>query len=150
MADLDLSFLPLVNACLNATATVLLVVGLILIKRKQRTAHQRVMISAFGVSCIFLVFYLLHYAWRASVKGGVHTKFNGEGFWLIFYYLMLISHILLAMAVPFFAIALLYLGFKKRFETHRRLARIGWPIWMYVSVTGVMIYLFLYPFNPPA
>lgn len=146
----DLSFLPFVNACLNGLATVLLVVGLILILKKNIVAHRRVMVSAFTVSCIFLVTYVTHYIWRAAVKGGVHTRYNGEGFDLYLYYGMLISHILLAMLVPFLAIALLWLGFTKRYQTHKRIARFAWPIWMYVSITGVLIYVMLYPLNPAA
>lgn len=146
----DLSFLPFVNACLNGLATVLLTVGLVLILKKNIVAHRRVMVSAFAVSCIFLVTYVTHYIWRASVKGGVHTKYNGEGLDLYFYYGMLISHILLAMLVPFLAVALLWLGFTERYKLHKRIARVAWPIWMYVSITGVLIYLMLYPLNPAA
>lgn len=145
----DLSFLPLVNACLNGLATVLLIVGLVLILKKNIVAHRRVMVSAFVVSCVFLVTYVTHYIWRASVIGGTHTRYNGVGLDWYFYVGMLISHILLAMLVPFLAVALLWLGFTQRYQTHKRIARFAWPIWMYVSITGVLIYLMLYPLNPP-
>lgn len=143
---MDLSFLPTVNASLNLLATVLLAAGYVLIRRKKIDAHRRVMMSAFAASCLFLVFYVAHYVWRANVVGGSHTRYAGPLPWL--YYGMLLSHILLAMLVPIFAVALIRLGWKKRYDAHRRLARWAWPIWMYVSVTGVLIYVFLYHLNP--
>lgn len=147
---LDLSFLPLVNACLNGLATLLLITGFVLVKRRRLIAHRRVMLSAFATSAVFLVTYVTHYVWRAQVQGGVHTKYHGEGWLQPFYYSMLISHILLAIAVPVLAIMLIRLGLLKRFDEHRRIARFALPIWLYVSITGVLIYLMLYPFNPPA
>lgn len=144
----DLSFLPLVNASLNGVATVLLVAGFVLIRQKRITAHRNVMISAFGVSVVFLITYVTHYIWRATVVGGTHTAYGGEGLLKVLYYVMLLSHILLAMVVPVAAIALIWLGLSKRYAAHRRVARFGWPIWLYVSVTGVLIYLMLYPLNP--
>jgi len=142
MDQLDLSFLPAVNATLNGLAAVLLTVGLVLIKRGRREAHKRAMLGAFSLSALFLVSYVVHYVWRAAVKGGAHTRYEGPASTL--YYLILISHIILAITAPFFAIALIRLGLTGRFEKHKRLARVGWPVWMYVSVTGVVIYLMLY------
>ncbi len=144
---MNLSFLPAVNAGLNGLAAVLLVVGLILIKQKRIDAHRNCMIAAFTTSCVFLVSYVTHYVWRYIEHGGAHTKFEGAALVKLFYYLMLFSHILLAMAVPVLAVALLYLGFKRKDQLHRRLARYAWPIWMYVSVTGVLIYVMLYHLN---
>jgi len=146
-AELDLSFLPAVNATLNGLASVLLVVGLVLIKRQRRVAHRNVMISAFVLSGLFLVTYLVHYAWRAMQEGEIHTKFVADQPWQGLYYVMLISHIILAITVPVFAIALIYLGLKGKYTTHKKVARWGWPIWMYVSVTGVLIYFALYHWN---
>lgn len=148
MQDLDLSFLPKVNASLNAMAVVLILVGVGFIKRKNIAAHRATMLTAFATSGLFLVFYITHYIWRAQVKGGVHTKYNGP--MPILYYLMLVSHILLAMAVPVLAIWLIVLGFKRRDALHRRIAKIAVPVWLYVSVTGVLIYFILYHLNPPA
>jgi uncharacterized membrane protein YozB (DUF420 family) len=146
LATLDfIGSFPAVNASLNALATVLLVIGFVLIHRRHIVAHRRVMMSAFAVSCLFLVFYVTHYVWRAQVSGGVHTKYHGPLPTL--YYAMLLSHILLAMLVPIFAVTLIVLGLKKRHAAHKRLARVAWPIWMYVSVTGVLIYLMLYHLN---
>lgn len=147
---MDLSFLPAVNASLNGVATLLLTIGLVLILNKKIKAHVGVMLAAFATSVLFLVTYVTHYVWRAAVVGGTHTRYNGEGLWALTYYGMLISHILLAMTVPFFAILLIWLGWKRRFNTHRKIAKFAWPIWMYVSVTGVLIYFMLYHFNPPA
>jgi len=146
----DLSFLPAVNAGLNGAATVLLIVGRVLIARKNIAGHKLAMISAFAMSTLFLVTYLVHYAWRAAVKGGTHTRPDLEGLGLTIYYLFLVSHILLATTVPIFAIALIYLGMKRKDALHRKVARFGWPIWMYVSITGVLIYFILYQWFPEA
>lgn len=143
-----MSYLPTINATLNALCIILLVVGLILIKRKHVAAHQRVMMSAFGVSALFLVLYVAHKIWKARVLGEMHTSYNGQGPAKAAYLLILFTHLTLAMAVPFLAIWLIRLGITGRHERHRRIARFAWPIWMYVSVTGVVIYLLLYHFNP--
>jgi uncharacterized membrane protein YozB (DUF420 family) len=147
---MDLSFLPAVNASLNALAGVLLVVAYVLIKQGRRDAHRNVMLAAFATSGLFLVCYVTHYVWRASVKGGVHTAYNGQGVIRTAYYLMLLTHILLAMVVPVAAVVLIGLGLKGRYEWHRRIGRVALPIWLYVSVTGVLIYFMLYHFNPQA
>jgi uncharacterized membrane protein YozB (DUF420 family) len=97
---------------------------------------------------VFLACYLTHYFWRASVMGGTHTPYTGPGKPL--YLIILLTHIVLAMFVPFFAVALIYLGLKEKFETHKKLARVAWPVWFYVSVTGVVIYFMLYHLNGPA
>ncbi|MAE65874.1 MAG: hypothetical protein CMJ18_16510 [Phycisphaeraceae bacterium] len=147
---MDLSELPHINAVLNGVATVLLLTGLVAIRRGRVDLHKTCMCSAFGASALFLVSYATHYAWRASVTGGAHTPFHGTGTIRTVYFLLLISHIMLAMTVPFLAVWLIRLGWTERYELHRRVARIGFPIWLYVSLTGVMIYLMLYHFNPPA
>ncbi len=129
-------------------ATLLLLSGFVMIKKGNITAHKRCMVGAFVMSMVFLVCYVVHYIWRASTLGGVHTPYNGQGFIRLLYYLMLFSHIILAMTVPVFAVWLIRLGVKGRFERHRRVARFGFPIWVYVSVTGVLIYVMLYHWNP--
>ena len=141
---MDLSFLPGVNAALNATAAVLLVRGRYLARARRTDAHRRVMIGAFAVSTLFLALYLIH---KAS-RGFVNTEFNGQGVAHVAYLLMLATHVVLAMTVPVLAIALITLAVRGRFEQHRRLARVAWPVWMYVSVTGVLIYVLLYHLNP--
>lgn len=140
---MDLSFLPAVNATLNGAAATMLVVGLVKVKRKQLTAHRNCMMSAFALSGLFLVGYVTHKVWK-----GAHTPFNGEGAAKAVYLFILFTHLVLAMTVPVFAVVLIRLGLKGRDELHRRVARWGWPIWMYVSVTGVVIYFMLYHFNP--
>ncbi|MEX2214108.1 MAG: DUF420 domain-containing protein [Phycisphaeraceae bacterium] len=144
---MNLSFLPLVNASLNALAFVLLCVGMVLIKKKNINGHRNVMIAAFVVSCLFLVSYVTHYAWRVSVTGASHTKYEAGGFLGAIYRPMLLSHIVLAALVPVLAILTIRLGLKRLDARHRKLAKITLPIWMYVSVTGVLIYVMLYHFN---
>lgn len=141
---MDLSWLPTLNAGLNASAAALLVVGRALIRHNRETAHRRVMLGAFATSTLFLVSYVFHKYWRDFES----TPFWGEGLAQWAYLAMLASHVILSMAVPPLAITLIVLGFRGRRETHRRLARFAWPIWMYVSITGVVIYLLLYPLNP--
>jgi len=138
--------LPAINATLNAIAGVLLVVALVFIKQKRIAAHRNTMLAAFGVSAVFLVTYVTD----KIMKGGAHTPFRMDGVIRILYYVILITHILLAITVPVFAVTLIRLGLKRRDAAHRRLARIAWPIWMYVSVTGVLIYFMLYHWNPSA
>jgi len=140
----DLSFLPAVNASLNALAATLLVVGRSLVRRGRIALHRRVMISAFAVSSLFLVLYLLH-KWS---RGFENTTFHATGAVKAAYLALLASHVLLAMSVPPLAITLIVLGLRDRRASHRRLARIAWPVWMYVSVTGVVIYVLLYHANP--
>jgi putative membrane protein len=142
----DLSFLPAVNASLNAIAGALLLVGRRLARAGRVRAHRAVMGSAFAVSSLFLVLYVLH---KVS-RGFESTTFHAEGVARGAYLALLFSHVTLAMGVPPLAIALIVLGVRGRVERHRRLARWAWPIWMYVSVTGVLIYLLLYPLNPGA
>jgi uncharacterized membrane protein YozB (DUF420 family) len=140
----DLSSLPAVNASLNAVAAALLWRGRALIRRGEVDAHRRTMIAAFAVSTLFLALYLLH---KAS-RGFENTTFHAEGAAKLAYLALLFSHVVLAATVPLFALSLIALGLRGRVAQHRRLARIAWPIWMYVSVTGVLIYALLYHVNP--
>lgn len=133
-------FLPTLNACLNGTATLLLTAGFICIKRGKEKAHRQCMVSAFAISIVFLFFYVLH-KWLVQ---GVHTPFQGEGTWRGIYYTMLISHIILAMVIVPLVLTTLTLAIRGNFERHRAWARWTFPIWYYVSVTGVLIYGFLY------
>lgn len=142
---MDTSILPPINAALNATSTVLLVLGRCLARRGEIERHKQVMGTAFAVSSVFLVSYVVHKVSRHFES----TTFHVDGLAKLAYLALLFSHVFLAMTVPLFAIALIRLGLRDERDRHRRLARIAWPIWMYVSVTGVLIYLLLYPFNPP-
>ena len=141
---MDLSFLPAVNASLNAVAAVLLVRGRMLARAHRVAAHRLTMMSAFAVSTLFLVLYVLH-KWS---RGFENTAFHAEGLARAAYLVLLASHVVLAIAVPPLAVALIVLGVRGRVEGHRRLARWAWPVWMYVSVTGVLIYVLLYHLNP--
>jgi protein SCO1/2/putative membrane protein len=132
------SVLPSVNAVLNATAAVLLVWGYTLIRRKRIAQHRKVMQTAFVVSCLFLVCYLVYHYQVGSVRfqktGAIKTLYLG----------ILGTHTLLAAAVPVLAIITLRRGLSARYDKHRRIARWTLPIWLYVSVTGVVVYLMLY------
>jgi putative membrane protein len=141
---MDFSVLPPINAALNTIAAGLLFYGRRLILRGEVERHKRVMMSAFGVSSLFLLLYVSH---KVS-RNFENTTLNVEGWAKSAYLVLPGSHVLLAMTVPVLAIVLIRLGLRDDRAKHRRVARIAWPIWMYVSVTGVLIYLLLYPFNP--
>jgi uncharacterized membrane protein YozB (DUF420 family) len=132
--------LPTLNAVLNGTAAILLAIGYTLIRNGKRTAHKRVMIAAFCTSILFLIDYLIYHA----QVGSVHYPHTGA--LRIIYFTILISHTLLAVTVPVLAIMTLRRALKGEFARHRKLAKWTWPIWMYVSVTGVIVYLMLYQF----
>jgi uncharacterized membrane protein YozB (DUF420 family) len=130
--------LPTINAILNATAAVLLVWGYTLIRRKRIATHRKVMIAAFVTSCLFLVCYLIYHVQVGSVR------FQKTGAIRTAYLTILGTHTMLAAAVPVLAIITLRRALAARFDKHRRIARWTLPIWLYVSVTGVVVYLMLY------
>lgn len=134
---------PLVHAtvALNAAAGLLVVVGLVLIKARREQAHKWVMLSAFAASIAFLVCYLAYHVWPVGAKV---TKFPGTGTIRGVYYSILLSHTVLAAAVPVLAIVTIYLGLRDRRRAHRKLAAFTYPIWLYVSITGVVVYWMLY------
>jgi putative membrane protein len=129
------------NALLNGTAAALLFAGWVAIRRRRRDVHWKCMAGAFIVSCLFLTTYLV----RVGISG-TH-RYPGSGFWHALYLGILLSHMALAAAVPPLALRTLWLARKKRFAEHRRIVRFTLPIWMYVSVTGVAVYVLLY--HPP-
>lgn len=135
---LTISDLPTINALLNTLSGILLTIGYLLIRRQKIEAHKKCMLAAFAVSALFLVCYLF-YHYHAGSKA-----FLGQGWIRPVYYTVLISHIILAFFIVPLALRTLYLAWKKRFSAHRRIAKITFPVWMYVSVTGVIIYLMLY------
>ncbi len=137
----DLSFLPAVNATLNATAAVLLASGWIAIRRGARKVHQYLMTSAFAASSLFLVCYLV-YHWAHG-----DTKFGGHGTIKLVYLLILASHVLLSMAIVPLCLSSFWFAWRKHFTVHRRIGRVLLPMWLYVSVTGVAIYFFLRAFS---
>jgi putative membrane protein len=140
--------LPLLNACLNGASGILLLAGLAAIKARRRVVHERLMVSALVVSTAFLASYL-YYHLAVVPEVGV-TRFHRTGWVKTAYYLMLASHVVLAAAVVPLALRTAFLARHGRFDDHKRWARVTFPIWLYVSVTGVLVYLALYIWNPPA
>jgi putative membrane protein len=136
------SFFPALNASLNGLAALLLLWGFVLIKKGRREAHEKVMTAAFAVSATFLACYLWYHFHYAS------NRFGGVGLVRGLYFTMLISHILLATAMVPFILRLLWLGYRGSFSAHARLGRRVWPVWMYTSVTGVLVYFMLYHWFP--
>jgi len=141
---IPLHALPTLNATLNAVSLLLLVSGFALIRQGRVAGHRRCMIAAFVVSMAFLCSYLTY---RLL---GEEKRFGGEGWIRPVYFVILISHVALAAAVPVLATWTLVLGLKGRFERHRKLARWTFPIWVYVSVTGVLVYLLLFRLYGPS
>lgn len=136
------SDLPHLNAALNSTSTVLIVLGFFYIRRKKIAAHRACMIGATVVSAIFLVSYLVYHY---SVG---HTRFPETGIVKTVYLTILFSHIALAIAVPVLVAVTIYRALRRDFERHRKIARWTLPIWLYVSVTGVVVYFMLYHLYP--
>lgn len=145
LAFLRIQDLPAVNASLNLAATVLLVSGFAFVKSGRISAHRNCMIAALTASILFLISYLTYHF---SVQ--TMTRFEGPALLRPLYVAMLGSHVLLAMAVPPLALLTLYRALRNQIPRHRRLARVTLPIWLYVSVTGVLIYLALYVVFPGA
>lgn len=142
---MDYQQLPHVNAFLNALAAVLLVVGVGLIKRGHETAHKRVMLGCFGVSVIFLISYLIYHAQAGSKR---FPDYPPPAIRML-YLSILLTHTILAASVPFLALLTIYHGLRDHRRQHRKIARWTFPIWLYVSVTGVIVYLMLYQIYPP-
>lgn len=145
--------LPHVTACLNTVATILLVSARLKIKKKDVAAHKRLMLTALGVSGLFLFLYLLHKVALLVVTGEPNQRFPTDESIApanarYFYYVLLGSHLLLAITVPYFALRAIYLAIKGRIEEHLRIVKYAYPIWIYVSITGVMVYFMLYQLYP--
>ncbi len=149
--------IPQLNAALNTLATVLMTAGFVFIMRAKGASdlalradhirsHRRCMLSAGVVSAIFLVGYVTH---KILVRG-VHTPFGGQGGIRTVYYVMLLTHVVLAMAIAFLVPRTFAFALKGNIERHRAWARWTFPIWYYVSVTGVLVYFFLYQWWPAA
>jgi len=137
---MDVHDLPSVNAFLNATSALLLIWGYTLIRRRRIEQHRRVMLTAFATSSLFLVCYLIYHAQVGSVR------YQHTGWLRTLYLSILITHTVLAAAVPVLAIITLSRALKARYTAHRAIARWTLPIWLYVSVTGVVVYAMLYRF----
>lgn len=132
-----MKYLPLLNASINLTCTVLLLIGLVLILKKKRQQHKILMWTTFGLSVAFLISYLIYH----FVAGDVH--FIGTGIIRPIYFFILISHILLATAIVPLVLITLTRAVKGKYARHRKIARWTWPIWFYVTITGVIVYLML-------
>lgn len=140
--------LPHVNAILNTTSGLFLVAGFVFIRRRRIAAHRASMLAAFIASTIFLVSYVLYHSLLAYYLGQGPTKFKGEGFIRPVYFFILLTHTVLAVAIVPLILITLARGLRRQDERHRRIARWTFPLWLYVSVTGVVVYLFLYHFYP--
>lgn len=138
--NIDVSFLPALNACLNSAVTILLLAGLYFIRNKNRKAHKFSMLSAFSLSALFLISYIVYHSSTEE------TKFGGEGAVRFIYYVILFTHILLAALIMPFILVTLSRALTERFDKHRKIARITWPLWLYVSITGVVIYFMISPY----
>ena len=141
-ADLgiDRALLPKVHAIINGTTAILLLLGLWFIRGRKITAHRAMMISAFSLSALFLVSYVL------SKINANSVPFGGEGFIRPLYFFILISHILLSIPVLPLAMFAIYWAFTGAYKRHRKIVRWTFPIWLYVAVTGVLVYLFMQPY----
>ncbi len=140
----ELLLLPALNATLNGTSAVLLFIGHRRIHHGDVRTHKRLMISAFITSALFLACYLSYHYIRTRLYGLGPTPFQGHGIWRLVYFAILLSHTVLAAAIVPLVLTTLTFALRGRFEKHRKIARWTYPIWMYVSVTGVVIYLMLY------
>ncbi len=141
---IPLGALPALNAVLNSASAVLLLLGYRFIRRGRVGAHRACMVGALGVSTLFLASYLTYHFNVGSVR------FSGQGWVRPLYFAILISHTILAAAVVPLALVTLWRAWRERFDAHRRIARVALPVWLYVSVTGVVVYLMLYHLYPPA
>lgn len=137
----ETSIFPAINASLNATSALLIVVGRVLIAKKLVAAHRRTMIAAVSVSALFLCSYLFYHFF---VVAGMVTRFQGTGWARTVYFSILLTHTVLAVAVVPMVLVTLWRGLKGNFDKHRRIARWTFPVWLYVSVTGVLVYFMLY------
>lgn len=142
--------LPAINATLNGLATILLLAGFALIKKGRQDAHRKLMLSAFTMSVLFLGCYLVYHFALKYYTGESSKKFPGTGTIKTVYYCILATHVVLAAAVPFLTSITIYRGLKQQWESHRRIARVTFPVWLYVSVTGVIIYFMVYHWPVPA
>ncbi|KAB2650391.1 MAG: DUF420 domain-containing protein [Verrucomicrobia bacterium] len=140
--------LPAVNACLNGLCTVLLTAGFFLIKRGNKIAHRNCMVAALVTSTVFLACYLTYHYKMKQVYGEAHTKFLDPAWFRPIYLAILFTHLLGAFAIVPLVIMTTSRALRERFDAHKKIARWTWPIWMYVSVTGVVIYLLLYQIFP--
>lgn len=139
---MTLSDLPMLNACLNSFSTIFLTLGYIFIRQKKTIAHRNCMVAAFCISVAFLTSYLIYHF---NVP---RTNFDKEHWFRPIYLVILLTHTVLAVVIVPMILLTLHRAVKARYELHKKIARWTWPLWMYVSVTGVLIYLLLYQIFP--
>ncbi len=140
--------LPAVNACLNGVSAICLSTGYYFIRRKNQTAHRKCMIAAFIASTLFLACYLTYHGYRAYYLHRGPTIFRDPAWFRPFYLVILFTHTVLAAVIVPLVLVTLSRALRQRFDRHKKIARWTWPLWMYVSVTGVLIYLLLYRIFP--
>ena len=143
-----LQIFPHLNAALNALSGIFLLSGFYFIMRRRIAEHRFCMVTASLISALFLVSYVLHHALRTYYFGLGPTKFTGEGIVRPIYFTILTSHTILATVLAPFVIVTLRRGLKGRYEAHKKIARLVYPVWLYVSITGVVVYLMLYQIYP--
>lgn len=139
---------PHVNATLNATSAIFLLAGFYFIRSKRIEKHRASMLTAAGISTLFLIGYLTHHTLRTYYFGLGPTRFTGEGLIRPVYFTILTSHTILAALVAPMVLLTLWRGLKGQFDKHRNIARFVFPAWLYVSITGVIVYLLLYQLYP--
>ncbi len=139
-SDIDVSFLPKLHAILNSLTAVALIIGYYNIKRNNILAHRGAMLAAFGLSAIFLVSYVTYHFL------GVRTIYGGEGILKYTYYFILLTHIVLAIAIVPLVLLSVYYGISNQLVKHRKISKWTCPIWLYVAITGVLVYLLISPY----
>jgi len=137
---IDLGFLPFLNALLNSFSAICLCFGFIAIRKGDKSLHKKMMLSALTFSAIFLVSYLIYHSFHGD------TPYTGEGWERYLYFFILISHVFLSIIVLPLIFTTVFFAAKKNFSSHSKIARITFPVWLYVSITGVLVYLMLYIF----
>jgi putative membrane protein len=140
--ELNLKALPFINAVLNAIVSVLLIIGFLFIINKKVDAHKRTMWAAFGLSAVFLILYVVYHTFS------VETHFGGQGWIRPVYYFLLITHIVAAAVILPFILVTLSRALQTKFDKHRKIAKITLPLWLYVTVTGVIVYFMIAPYYP--
>jgi putative membrane protein len=134
------SYLPHINGLINSLTAFFLLIGLAAIRRKNIPLHRSMMLVCVALGLVFLVTYILYHFTHYS------THYGGEGFLKLIYYILLITHILLAAVVVYFVLKALYYAFNNDFEQHKKVVKWAYPIWLYVSVSGVLVYLMISPY----
>jgi putative membrane protein len=140
LLKVNLNFLPLVNAIINGTTSVLIILAVLSVKKGNKNLHKRIMLTALFLSVCFLVSYVLYHSTHES------TKFGGQGFIKYVYYFILLTHILLSVIIVPLVLITLSRALAEKFDKHKKIARITFPLWLYVTVSGVLVYLLISPY----